>query len=103
MGLHFFSDGNYTPPNPDPKRFRIIHAEQIGNYLVAMIKFFDCTTFEGTKILVFKNTTYNQLHVLKEIDPHFLENNNVVARIRPDNDGFAIARDLARYLDKYIK
>jgi hypothetical protein len=42
-------------PNPDPKNFKIIKTQQIGESLILMVNYPNCTNFEGDKILFYVN------------------------------------------------
>lgn len=86
-------------PNPDPNNYQIIQAEEIGNFLVLRIKYPDCTNYEGTKILVFKDVKAIDLLKQKLIDPHFFEDKKYkspVARFVPTNEGWQMAIDFAK-------
>jgi hypothetical protein len=104
------SGGNYkpktvvTPPNPDPKHFKITKWEQIGPHLVACIKYPGCTTYEGNKILVFEETRLEDLAGCSLIDPHFSDNapkttRVPVARFEPTVRGWNLARVTAAALE----
>lgn len=58
---------------PDKTRFEWEMVEQVGNHLVAKIKYPNCAacSYEGNKIVIFLNCTYQQALRWKEIDPHF--------------------------------
>lgn len=92
MGASFFKSSwkNYIPPNPNPNNFKILNATFKGKYTVALIEYHGCTNFEGRKILVFKGNKLDYLKSIKSLDPHFMTNNDIVARLRPDSDGEAI-------------
>ena len=91
LGIRFFSDSHncncikqktleyikkYSDIEPNPKFFKIIKTVEFGNnILFAVIHYKNCTTHSGYKILVYDNIGESQLLKMKEIDPHFLENN----------------------------
>jgi len=88
------------PPsgNPDPGAYKILAAEELGNYLIATIEYPNCHNYEGKKILLFHNVTKKQLRSQKRIDPHFCDNTNhisPVARFEPTERGLLMARTLA--------
>ena len=92
-------------PNPDPERFTIFKHLPVGDYLIACIKYHDCTNYEGTKVLVFEDLTYEKLRSFRSIDPHFSENKKYkspIARFVPTNQGWDMARAfcLAMMADK---
>lgn len=78
--------------NPQPNNYKIVKAEEVGDYLVIKINYPNCTNFEGNKILVFKAT-------LLEIVNH-KDYKSPVARFVPTDDGWKMAVDLVTYLEK---
>lgn len=87
-----------TAPNPNPYRFTILGYEQYGRYLLAEIKYLDCTTFDGRKLIIFKDLTPLFLELETYIDPHFFEDGNIVARFIPNKEGVKLARALLQSL-----
>ncbi len=70
------SSYEYSPrckitPNPNPYRFSVVTEEYHNPYLIAAVKYHDCTVYNGIKIMVFKNlkTLQDVIH----LDPHFLD------------------------------
>lgn len=96
MGFSMFSSScgsNPNPklPNPNPKKFNIEVANQVGDYCICIIAYPDCTTFDGKKVLVFKDSSIN---IMKReiIDPHFLgKQNDPIARFPATKDGISDA------------
>lgn len=98
MGLGLFKPsscctGTYSPPtpNPNPKNFHILHHAVMGRYVLLIVKYPECTTFEGKKILVFRDVGIKTLRAMTEIDPHFCDDHthpSPVARFRPDEQGW---------------
>lgn len=90
MGLSIgFSDSydynTNTTPNPNKYNFTIESFHEAGEYLVLKLNYPHCTTFNGDKVVVLDNyCTYQEISNLEELDPHFLEDNNVVMRFRGD-------------------
>jgi hypothetical protein len=85
--------------NPNPSRFNIQYTEEFGNNLVAIIKYYGCTNYEGDKILVFKNMSDKTLRSMKSLDPHFSEDiGSPFARFQPTVEGFEAAQKLAELL-----
>lgn len=85
-------------PNPDPDNYKVVKAEQVGEFLLLKIHYPDCTNYEGNKILVFKGVTPLDLLNQRSIDPHFFQNKTVkspVARFVPTDEGWAMARTFA--------
>lgn len=62
-----------TPPTPDAKNYEIEDVEQVGNHLVAKVKYPNCAkcAFEGVKVMVFFDTTIKDAIRWRVIDPHF--------------------------------
>lgn len=89
-----FSDGETTSPNPDPFRFEILERTDYGRYCVVSVRYPDCTTFRGLKILVVEDLPLKPV----ELDPHFLHHNSVMARFRPTHQGHELAHELAKRL-----
>lgn len=96
MGIRLFSTGGerqnpaavVPDRNPDPERFNIIRTHAVGSYVCAMIDYVNCTNYEGKKIIVFEETTAGRVMDSVSIDPHFMEDGNVIARFRPDDEGW---------------
>jgi hypothetical protein len=96
MGLSLFSissGSTTTPPNPDPKNFKILMvsiAKGARSICIVEVNYPGCTTFEGNKILVyeaelsvFSNPSY--------LDPHFTETNKLLARFPASDEGLTDA------------
>ena len=83
-------------PNPNPLNFKVISTEQIGDNVVAQIKYPDCTNYDGNKICLFKGVTVLDIKSRKVIDPHFADNTMApFARFKPTQDGWEAAKLLA--------
>ena len=83
-------------PNPDPYRFIIRRAEQHGPYVIAEVVYPDATTFEGRKILVYKDVEFSRILNADCLDPHFSRTGlSPVARFIPTTDGWKMAYSLA--------
>ena len=82
--------------NPNPSNFTITKTERVGNYLIVMIKYHDCTNYEGMKILVFDGDVAENLHKVKRIDPHFCDGDHIspIARFVPTEKGWLMAKTL---------
>lgn len=81
------SKPNPALPNPNPKNFTVRVANQVGEYCVCLVRYPDCTTFEGDKILVYKADSTKILK-RKELDPHFMEKGlSPVARFPATDEG----------------
>ena len=85
MGANPFrsSCGDYEPPNPNPKNYTILDHKQINGNIALLVDYKGCTTYEGKKVLVYKNVTWAHVNMMKELDPHFSEEKNSVFKISP--------------------
>jgi hypothetical protein len=81
-----------APGNPDPKNFTIVETDHwLGTrIIVAKINYPDCTNYEGDKILVFDDLSYDELYTLQTIDPHFCDKGHPspIARFKPTKEGW---------------
>ena len=87
-------------PNPDPINFKILNIYDEG-YIAILIKYPDCTNYEGNKILVFDNTIkIKNIINLKKIDPHFCDGGHIppIARFEPTERGWSMAIDFIKFL-----
>jgi hypothetical protein len=78
-------------PNPDPTKYKILWTKALGDFLVVLIKYPNCPTYEGEKLLVFKNPPADLL-TRGRIDPHFSSKTpeySPIARFRPTEEGVA--------------
>lgn len=81
-------------PNPDPKKYTISKKQYIGEYLILLIVYPNCTNYEGKKILVFKDVGTADLKKQGSIDPHFCNNPKYaspIARFVPTDEGWEMA------------
>ncbi len=76
--------------NPNPKKFKIEKIKSVSRFVIAKIRYPDCTNYEGNKILVFENASKKEILSKKEIDPHFCESNHLspIARFEPTKRGW---------------
>jgi hypothetical protein len=82
-------NGKIVSVNPDPKKFEILSVTSyfgpVGNGLMARVKYPNCSTFGGDKILLFFDMTVEEFYEIKELDPHFDKDNpRLIARFSPD-------------------
>ena len=77
--------------NPDPKKFRIISTFEVERFLLARVVYPNCTNYEGEKLIVFKDLQKKHLMEMNVLDPHFFPDNNIIARFKPDDEGFRLA------------
>jgi hypothetical protein len=92
-----------TSANPDPSKYRLVKKEQRHGHLIVELHYDGCTNFEGHKLLVFKNTTWEKLLLRNRdrIDPHFNHSRKYqypVARFVPNATGWKLARATAAIL-----
>jgi len=86
------------PPNPNPSKYKILKKKIVGKFLVVEIAYDGCTNYEGKKILVFKDVSYQKLMEQQSIDPHFSENKDLIspiARFEPTKRGWKLAISFA--------
>lgn len=91
--------------NPDPDKWEIQDAVEVGKALVVKIKYPNCINFEGMKILVFKDMTLLKLFKQKKIDPHFFKDSKYaspIARFIPTDEGWQMANSFAKLLLKDV-
>lgn len=93
---------------PNPDAFEIEESEQIGNHMVLKVKYPNCRqcAYEGSKIMVFLDTSFRDVLRWRRIDPHFRapttttrsEAPSPVARFPASAGGWADAIAYARSL-----
>jgi hypothetical protein len=87
-------------PNPKPDNYTIIRSVKIGRLLVILVKYHDCTNYEGDKVMVFR-CTLDELRIQGLIDPHFCDNKKYyspIARFEPTTAGYTNAVDFAEMI-----
>ena len=90
------NDYSYLQPlEPHPEVFKVIELIEGSRFLYVFLNYPHCTNFEGDKVLIMKNTRAIDILHAKVIDPHFYEDNNIVARFKPDEEGKRLAKQLA--------
>lgn len=86
---------------PDAENFLIGHCLQYRGNLLVKIKYPNCTNYEGSKILLYRNMTANQLKEQKYIDPHFSDDPKYispVARFEPTDFGWELGVNALKLL-----
>lgn len=78
--------------NPNPLHYKILSVWEYRGWLVVRIKYPNCTTYEGEKILVYQGLTEQELRQKTAIDPHFNEDLKLMARFQPTKVGEGLAR-----------
>jgi hypothetical protein len=79
--------------NPNPKNFKFKKIEEMELYTIVWINYPDCINYEGDKIMVFENTSIEDLANAKTIDPHFCDGDHIspIARFEPTKRGWEMA------------
>ena len=78
-----YNKNTKTSPNPNKYNFEIKKELcKTNNHYLLLVNYPDCTTFNGDKLIIIKGELPD-----KELDPHFFENGNVIARFKPDKEG----------------
>jgi hypothetical protein len=89
-----YTQETITTPNPNKYRFQILDIIEGTKYDLVKVHYPDCTTFNGIKLLlVHHNTVQTDIKVL---DPHFLEDNKIIARFKPNEVGAKLAYKLVK-------
>lgn len=81
--------------NPDPNNYKLVRAEEAGEYLLLQISYPNCANYEGNKVLVYKGINLIGLVNQKTIDPHFSNNKQFaspIARFVPTEEGWKMAQ-----------
>lgn len=102
MGLNFFasedSASNIQSPNPNPYLFLELNKEVIGDYSIIEALYLGCTTFDGRKLMLVKNSE----SIVSRLDPHLLgDGHPVIARFEPNEKGWRMAKMCALYLKEF--
>ncbi len=87
MGIKHFSDSDTLAPNPDPKKFEIKTWWTEGRYVAALVHYPGCTSYQGNKVIVLTDDDNSILRRI-ELDPHFTEGSDVVARFPATAEGW---------------
>ncbi len=78
--------------NPNPLRFTVERSEKVGQFYVSVVKYPDCTNYEGKKILVTRKAVDSRA----PLDPHFSGDSDIncglVARFEPTPEGLVMAK-----------
>lgn len=82
---------SFSGQNPNPENFSILRTRQVGKCVVVEAHYPDCQNFEGKKIMVFSNTTEDEMKKRKKIDPHFQMSSGPIARFEPTDVGWKLA------------
>ena len=94
---------NFVNINPNPDNYTIEDDYETISGCVLLIKYHDCTNYEGNKVLLFRNTTIDEIKEQTLIDPHFSENTEFIspfARFEPTDKGWGYACLMLEMMDK---
>jgi hypothetical protein len=90
-----YTNSTAPAPNPNPSRWELIDVYQSARAYVLVVRYLDCTNFEGLKVMVFRGKYRPRRH----LDPHFSEaDGSPIARFRPDEEGREMAMEFAASL-----
>lgn len=98
------------PTTPDAENYQIVDAQAVGKHLVLKVSYPNCRlcAYEGTKVMVFLNTSSLDALKWKRIDPHFRDEkrrssfasqtqaSSPAARFPASNEGWQDAIEYAR-------
>ena len=112
MGIKLFSSGtsynscitptSVTSPNPNPYRFEVIKRRDNSKYILLILKYQDCTTYNGYKVLLYKIEDKNEVDRMirdKNLDPHFLEGNtSPILRVPYSIEGLELISNIMKGL-----
>jgi|CXWL01.1.fsa_nt_gi hypothetical protein len=86
--------------DPDPLKFDVLDEIKINKAVVVVVRYPDCTNYEGKKVLVFdSNYKWLKLKRTGKLDPHFTENTySPVARFEPTDRGIELATKFTKLL-----
>lgn len=73
---------------PDPFKFTIVQKEIINGHSIVLAVYDGCVTFRGEKLMLIKGIVENPA----TLDPHFIEDHPVIARFKPTEQGWKMAR-----------
>jgi len=109
MGIKLFSSGSSstcpgvmevgpstdTKPNPNPYRFTLRNLYNSEKYMMLVVNYQDCTTYDGDKVLVYKREDEGEVLGMLQannLDPHFLEDRvSPIARFVATDEGIEMA------------
>jgi hypothetical protein len=85
---------------PDPRNFSVHQIKEIGDYVVASVKYANCTNYEGRKILLYRALTWQNCRNMGVLDPHFSGHPTLdpLARFEPTSAGWEMAIASAKVL-----
>lgn len=103
MGLSMvkscYKQGYRYDEDPIATRFRIVNMYSVNGHTLAHINYPNCTNFEGNKYILFKDTSIKEIEQMGEIDPHFQQGSNIIARLEPTPMGWNLGVAMMNILD----
>lgn len=93
-------------PNPDPAKFEILADNVRAQTVLLLVRYPNCTTYEGRKILLYEKVPLKKLLGAKLLDPHFSTSKkhpSPIARFEPTDRGWRMGIAMQRYLAKKRK
>ena len=105
MGLNLFNRCKSSPyavpdSNPDPANFTIHSELKLGEYLVMLVQYPNCTNYEGQKLLVYSGFKSSKELLKKtngKLDPHFSEEGvSPIARFKPCALSYELIRQMVQ-------
>lgn len=112
MGLRLLGNsGSYDgdsssrhPADPNPALFSIKELKQIGEFVLAVVNYPNCTEYEGDKILIYDDVSMGTIARQEVLDPHFIMPRRGVvkgvypiARFVADARGRYLAEEFCKY------
>lgn len=101
-GHHHCSCVGKSSGNPDPSKYKVEEVVRRPPHLVVKVRYEGVSNYEGLKILVYLNTSVEDLINTKTLDPHFNNKPSAspvpFARFEPTDDGWKAAVSLAESL-----
>jgi hypothetical protein len=99
MGVCKPLSGGPDNPIPDPRNYEILDTITHGYFLILVVKYPECTNYEGKKVLMFYAVGQEELEKRGQLDPHFTNSMySPIARFVPTNIGIQMALKLAKEL-----
>ena len=83
--------------DPNPNNFKVLSAQCINNYTLAVVQFPDCNSYQQNKVLVYEDDRRDDLWDAKVCEPHFTDEFlSPIARFQPTEEGRRLAEAFCR-------
>lgn len=90
LSIGFSSDfARSNNPNPNPRKFQILTKQEYPAVTLLRVYYPNCTTYGGEKGVVIRGKWDENR---RSLDPHFLPDNDVMARFCADLEGWVLAQ-----------